>query len=489
MTRFLLAQLYFESLRDKRTPWILKNALKDLPKGSNALDQAYEEAIRRIKEQERGFAEVAWRLLSWITCAERPLTSKELEHALAVVAGYPELPTDNLQDIEDIVSLCAGLVTIDEKSDIVRLVHYTTQEYFIRNSLFPDAQNDIAEVCITYLSFKAFEAGFCATKTEFEERLQLHPFYSYAARYWGKHARAASTKVEHLTLGFLKSEQKVSAAGQAMIASFPHYSERKPGKITGVHLAEFFELNKAILALFENGHHIDTKDSYGQTPLSWAAENGHEEGVSLLLDMGAEIESKDIYDQRPLLWAIRNGHKKAARWLLQRGAEIDFKDKGGGTLLLWAARKGHESEMKLLLEMGAKIESKDKNGQSPLLWAARNGHERAAKLLLEQGVKIDSRDNDGRTPISWAVAVKKGHEAVVRLLLENGADFDSKDNDGRTPLSWAARNGHETLVRLLLEKGADFESRDNKRRTPLLWAREKRYNVVERLLREQGAKT
>jgi hypothetical protein len=56
----------------------------------------------------------------------------ELQHALAVEVGEAELDEENLPEIEDIVSVCAGLVTIDEESGIIRLVHYTTQEYFER---------------------------------------------------------------------------------------------------------------------------------------------------------------------------------------------------------------------------------------------------------------------------------------------------------------------------------------------------------------------
>ena len=44
----------------------------------------------------------------------------------------PKLDEENLPEIEDMVSVCAGLVTIDEESNIIRLVHYTTQEYFER---------------------------------------------------------------------------------------------------------------------------------------------------------------------------------------------------------------------------------------------------------------------------------------------------------------------------------------------------------------------
>jgi hypothetical protein len=331
-----------DSLTDKTTPRTITRALEKLPKGSDALDLAYKEAIRRIQGQEPGFVELALRVLSWITCAKRPLTRIELQHALAIEAGESELGGDNLQDIEEIVSLCAGLATIDQEGDIIRLVHYTAQEYFeqIQNSLFPNAQKDIAVVCITYLSFNAFETGFCLTNKEFEVRLRLHPLYMYAAQNWGHHAHAASTKVEQLTLNLLESEQKVLASGQAMIASLPGYSLQMPVQLTGVHLAAFFELNEAILALLKNGHHPDSKDNYGQTPLSWAAENGHEAVVRLLLEKGAELESKDNYSQTPLLWATRNGHEAVVRLLLEKGAGLESKDNCSRTILLWTVRRG-----------------------------------------------------------------------------------------------------------------------------------------------------
>lgn len=46
--------------------------------------------------------------------------------------GKTELDEENLVQIEEMVSVCAGLVTIDEESKIIRLVHCTTQEYFER---------------------------------------------------------------------------------------------------------------------------------------------------------------------------------------------------------------------------------------------------------------------------------------------------------------------------------------------------------------------
>src|SRR5437667_3878030 len=107
-------------------------ALRTLSTGSEALDFIYQGDMERIQGQDLGIAELAKLVLSWITCAKRPLTTSELQHALAVEVGEPKLEEDNVPDIEDLVSGCAGLVGVDEESGIIRFVHYTTRQYFER---------------------------------------------------------------------------------------------------------------------------------------------------------------------------------------------------------------------------------------------------------------------------------------------------------------------------------------------------------------------
>ncbi len=86
--------------------------------------------MKRINEQGPSFRQLAMSVLSWITCAERPLTTLELQRALAVEIDDCRLDEDNIEKIERMVSVCVGLVTVDEEGSIIRLVHYTTQEYF-----------------------------------------------------------------------------------------------------------------------------------------------------------------------------------------------------------------------------------------------------------------------------------------------------------------------------------------------------------------------
>src|SRR5207247_4631931 len=105
------------------------------------------------------------------------------------------LDEDDLPQIEDMVSVCAGLVTVDEESGIIRLVHHTTQEYFdrTREKWFPDAEENITKICVSYLSFTTFDSGFCQTDDDFEDRLRSNQLYNYAAHNWGHHARESLT--------------------------------------------------------------------------------------------------------------------------------------------------------------------------------------------------------------------------------------------------------------------------------------------------------
>ena len=385
---------------------------------------AYNQAMKRINGQKPGFKELAMKVLLWITCAKRLLTTSELQHAVAIKVSKSKLDQGDLPQIGDMVSVCAGLVDIDKESNIIRLVHYTAQEYFEqkRKDWFPKTETHIAKACITYLSFDTFESGFCPTDEEFEARLQLYPLYDYAARNWGHHARAASTEVEKLILGLLESETKKSAASQAIFASkrqrwYFDYSQRVPRQMTGVHLAAYFGLTGVIMVLLKNRYNPDVKDTYDRSPLSWAAENGHEAVVKLLLEKGAEPNSKNSHGQTPLSWAAKRGHEAVVKLLLEKGAEPDSKYNyyGRRTPLWWAAGNGHEAVVKLLLEKGAELESKDGyEGRTPLSCAAENGHEVVVKLLLEKGAELESRDGDFQTPLSWAA--ENGHKAVVKLL-------------------------------------------------------------------------
>ncbi|EUC30471.1 hypothetical protein COCCADRAFT_46890, partial [Bipolaris zeicola 26-R-13] len=193
---FLLAFLHTDSLRSRMTGKQVKNILDTLKKGAAGLDDAYKEALQRIDSQSKVDCELARKVLSWITLAKRRLTTAEICCALAVEPGEDEIDPENMHTPEDLVSVCAGLVAVDQESDIIRLVHYTTQEYFERtgNVWNPGGHVYIATTCLMYLSFSAFQSGSCLSDEEFEERLQENSFLDYAAKYWGCHAKTVEVE-------------------------------------------------------------------------------------------------------------------------------------------------------------------------------------------------------------------------------------------------------------------------------------------------------
>ncbi|KAJ5152754.1 uncharacterized protein N7482_009232 [Penicillium canariense] len=215
-------------------------------------------------------------------------------------------------------------------------------------------------------------------------------------------------------------------------------------------------------------------DRVKRAPMSYAAEEGHEGVVRLLVEKGADIEARDTSGRTALSWAAEKGHENIVRLLLEKGVDIEARDILDRTPLLWAIKERHENIVKLLLEKGAELEARNFPGRNPLSLAAEKGYENIVKLLLEKGADIEARDILDRTLLLWAV--EEQHENIVKLLLEKGADIEARDISDRTPLSWAAEKGHEGIFKLLLEKDADNKAKDNEE------VRTSRGNVKDSLL-------
>jgi ankyrin repeat protein len=482
--RFLLACLHVDSLIDEITKAKIKSALNDLSKGSGALDDAYREAIVRIDGQPKGRRILAKNVLLWVSYAQRPLTTGELCHALAVELGDEELDPENIPDIYDILPACAGLVTVDEKSQVIRLVHYTAQIYLenIREKWHPGARRAIASTCLTYLCFKSFSSGSCRSDAEFESRLKEYKFLDYSAQYWHQHAATVQEEISELAMVLLQDSNRVACALQTTSTSpFPHrgYSQFFPKQVTGLHLAVSFgllHLSKELLSWVERENVIlvDAKDGDSRTPLIWAAQNGHKDTVELLLDTGkADVDTADNDGWTPLMLAANNGHKDTVKLLLGTGQVNAYaKNNNGWTPLELAAQNGHKDTLELLLntckaDIGAKVD----DVWALLMLAAQDGHKDIVELLLSiDKVNLEAMSDDGWTPLM--LAAQDGHKDTVELLLGTGKfDPNATDDDGITPLILAARDGHKDIVKLLLDTGkVDADAKSKNRWTPLMLA-------------------
>jgi hypothetical protein len=90
------------------------------------------------------------------------------------------------------VSVCAGIVTIDPESNIIRLVHYSTQEYFnerIDENKFNPTQAIIPKTCLTYLRLALGDRPYMSI----QQRLKWK-FCRYAALFWVLHVKEAQNE-------------------------------------------------------------------------------------------------------------------------------------------------------------------------------------------------------------------------------------------------------------------------------------------------------
>ena len=349
---------------DKTTAKDVKSTLAKLSKGSAALDNAYKDALQRIEGQLGGHHELAKKVLSWITFAKRPLTTAEICCVLAVESEEAEVDPENIPDVEDLVSVCAGLVVVDQESAVIRLVHYTTQEYFerISDAWDPGAQLHIATTCLTYLSFSAFRSGSCSTDEEFEERLQQNVFLDYAAKHWGEHAGAVEAEIVGLACPFLLESGLLSCATQVLLGpdyKYEGYSELCP-TITALHYTAQFGLSRVterllLIAGEDATNAVNAKDCWGEAPLVIAAEHGYSEMAKLLLDKDADVNAQGGEYGNALQAASAGGHEQVVKLLLNKGADVDAQGGRYGSALYAASSGGHRQVVMLLLNMDSDV--------------------------------------------------------------------------------------------------------------------------------------
>lgn len=160
-----MANFHLKSLRHAQKPGKVVSTLERIR--SQTLNDAYADTIERINQQDHEDKSLTWRALSWIAHAKRQLNPRELCHILSLEPGIAFVSDEDIYDIKDVVSVCAGLVEIDHNIDAVRFIHYTTQEYFENQGWEIQTDTDVSIDRVTYLCLEPFRNGSCSDDKSF----------------------------------------------------------------------------------------------------------------------------------------------------------------------------------------------------------------------------------------------------------------------------------------------------------------------------------
>ncbi|KAK6525188.1 hypothetical protein TWF694_005334 [Orbilia ellipsospora] len=489
---FLLAHFHYESLKNAISITAIDSALEGFPKqgiASNSLyDAVYEDVMEKIQSyKDKESTNTAFQVLSWITCASKRLTKEELQHAITVKPFESKLNPNNIPDLGDLVSLCLGLVAVDEESDVVRLIHYTAQEYFERTKQiwFPNSHTDIATICTIYLSYDTFNSGPCANDEELLKRLESNVLYRYAASNWAYHIRKSSSdggnsselspklkggwctrevETNSLVVNLLLDDNLRRSCVQFNCFHEVWYINRPNrqirDKMLWPHVAGYYGLTLAMKTLLEgNASKVHLEDSCGRTALSYAAEEGHDDFVEFLIDKGSDLEAQCQGGKTPLVYAVERGHESVVELLLDKGSNLEAQGRFKRTPLCYAAERGHGNIIELLIKRGADL--KPVNGDMlARLSNANIGWVAGAARRLIEGMLGKDAGYEHLYIIMLKSAAKNGWEDIIRALRGRGVDLGmvlegEKDND--TALSIATKNRQGDAVKVLMEAGVDVE--------------------------------
>ncbi|KAF4340163.1 TPR repeat [Fusarium beomiforme] len=477
---------------------------KELGRLPPDLMDTYKPIYTHIKTFGQQGRALAHRVLSWLLCAGRALSTTELVAAVSVDSNgaYTKM------SVSDIIRVCYTLVVLDRESNIVRLAHLSVQEFLESHEDFAlELRHKIvAERClIACLQVNTGSEGLAKAN---------NLLYEYAAVYWAMHCRESRHG---------RSPKGLPAQGGAQNNQLYQLFNRFMLKETSGS-PEFERCARDACRFVRDPRYNMPTSALGKR--SWIREQGIEEKLFSCIwspDGGAsrtpnftaavwdfrevflsayrtqpsDLLSANCLQQTVLVLATLHQHEKLTMRLLDLGA--DASHGMGVKPIHCAAWTGNLTILNLLLARGAAIDSLPGNftplmsiaHRTPLMMAAHRGHTKIVERLLEcflvlldSGANIQTRDQEGRTALHLAVA-KGSNQIVKRILSCPVAEINPILADIETSVLLLAIRGHQSsIVAALLDDGRIDTKLLYKEWTALFWAAfHGSDNLVEMMLR------
>ena len=486
---FLLVRLLLEELQTvvPASPQSIRLALKSLPE---SLSNAYEKMLMRIPTNSREWAR---KTLCWVLYALRPLSTSELETALAVDEGMDSMESveDNTScDIEDDLNLTFGsLIKIERNT--VHITHRSARDFFLERKHDPGAwyaldanwgNQCIGDSCIAYLKLCDLEPGSETSfslpqvrrrggKKQPQIDLERFPLLDYSVRSWPEHIRRLDVDVPLLS-GILATFLQNDLHRQKWEQLYWILQQSRRTKLldSPLHICAMVgNMNLLHHLLEQDGTNVTAETEDGETALHIAASYGTKDVLDYFLDGRVVVTALTKERETALHSSIRMGQSILAQTILEKEKETTVDtilDRKGWRALHLAALKGFSPLVNRLIARIAEVDFQDVQKRTPLHLAAFNGHLDVVKSLINARANVQLRDSNGCSALYKAV--QRQQREIVAVLIENGADPSTGDSKQWTPLHEAASHCDVTTFSILLksyQKMVDLQ--DVNKRTPL----------------------
>lgn len=317
-------------------------ALETLPTG---LGENLLLTIERIKSQDphsKTRATLALKILMWLSSARRPLTVRELQHAVATDPEGKRLGDITHSDF--FVDCCFGLVIIDETS-IIRLVHFSVSEFLEerREDLFNCSDPILATTCLSYMLFFVQSTDYMRNKRSSTRAYPDWPFLDYSIRYWAVHGKKDRSQNDNLPTFNLKAYEFCSShsALKFWVRASKDTSRRSsrnenrdwffPFKyltstLSKIHLASIYGLTSIVQhQVAKRPNSIGSRDENGATPLMLAAAGGYLDITELLMSNSQiDVNAQDKNGKTALWYAVDQEKWSIVRQMLNRTSDLDI---------------------------------------------------------------------------------------------------------------------------------------------------------------------
>ena len=485
LCRFLLARLTFDSLVGYKTPRAIKDSLHKLSRGAGSLDSAYHGAMKRIENQDQFSRDLAIRTLSWITQGQRLLSVAEIQQAVAIELGDPDLDPDSTVDCDDIISACTGLVTRghDSRGEILRLIHYTTKEYFERTKTmhFPKVQEYLASACLTYLLFDVFSGAVCPPRQDDVRDVDSDTgvgnkarevFCFGCKRCWTAEQHEAEPKEVNgiWELKFYNKDpcfylrRKQYPFFEYAVSHWGHHAERCDDEAIQILTETFLDDTRRVSGMFCYSIYDESFINDGRSPYDGRFFNDGRSPYDTL-----RLDSQDLNTGSAIQLVAYLGLTKLVSQRLEDGSEPDVEDKCGRTPLFWAVYMCHEDVVKLLTAReDVNPNVRDWTGRTPLMVAIIMENTVIVELLLAcKNVELNAKD--GSWALSYAILQNADGLQIVKLLLAcDHIDVNAISMKGMTSLMIAIDCCNVESTRLLLARDdIQVNAMDDKGKTAL----------------------